>query len=376
MTRIFFVAGDLSGDLHAARVAACLKAKSPRIEIMALGGPSLKRVADRFLANLVDESVVGFWEPLKKLPRFWRLLNGVIKPALKELPSEVVVPVDFFGFNRFTAKAARKAGSRVLYFISPQVWASRPWRADVLKRFVDQVLLIFPFEKAFYEKRRIPSVFVGHPLLDVVPNVPEEEHPLRVEPVVGLLPGSREGEVRRHLPLFLRAADMISEQKPGARFMLFAAPSLSNDFYDGLLGRNVRRPYLLEIVRDEDYKWRSEIDIALTCSGTATLENALLGLPMIVVYKMSWLTYTLARTLANVPHIAMPNLLTGKRLVPELIQEEARPENIAKICLEWFSDPKGLQEVRRELLQLRHELGGPGAAERAADEILRQIQER
>lgn len=370
MPCVLFVAGDLSGDQHAAQIALHLKSQSPSLEIMALGGPSLQKTADRFLGNLVEQSVVGFWEPVKKLPWFWRLLHHVLRPALREYRPDVVVPVDFFGFNRFTAREARRAGSKVYYFISPQVWASRPGRIQILKRSVDKMLVIFPFEEPLYRQHGVPVTFVGHPLLDLLPDVADGDPPPRVEPVIGLLPGSRAEEVRRHLALFLKIADRLSAEIPGVRFVLFAAPSLSNDFYDRLLGRDVRRPYLLEIVRDEGYRWRTGLDVAITSSGTATLENALLGIPMLVVYKMSWITYFLARAMIRVEHISMPNILAEKPLVPELIQNRATAENLADACADIVRDVSGRRRLRHELLSLRTKLGGPGAARRAAGEIL------
>jgi lipid-A-disaccharide synthase len=370
--RVLFVAGDLSGDQHAARAARELKALAPDTEVLAAGGPALRACADRFLLDLVEQSVVGFWEPLRKVPWFWHALNRVLRPALAEHRPDAVVPTDFFGFNAHVARAAKASGAKVLYFVSPQVWASRPGRVRTLKACVDRMLLIFPFEKEIYDRAGVPATFVGHPLLDTVP-APAAEPPRRVEPVIGLLPGSRPGEVRRHLGLFLRAAGLIAARVRGARFVLFAAPSLSNDFYDRLLGRDERRPYLLEVVRDEDYAWRSGLDLALTCSGTATLENALLGVPMAVVYKMSWITYGLARALVRVPYISMANLLAGKELSPELIQAQATPEALAAAAVSLWEDPPRRREVRRELLALRDKLGGPGAARRAAEAILKEI---
>ncbi len=372
MARVLFVAGDLSGDHNAAHVAAHLKSQDPGIEIFAVGGPALKKTADRFLLDLVDKSVMGFWEPIKRIPWFWKVLNNVIRPALKEYRPDIVVPVDFFGFNRFTAKAGRESGAQVYYLVSPQVWASRPGRIATLKKLVHRMLVIFPFEEELYRKNGVPATFIGHPLLDRLPAVPDES-PLRVEPVVGLLPGSRAGEVKRHLPLFLRTADRLARDVPGIRFVLFAAQSLSNDFYDRLLGRDFRRPYLLEIVRDEDYAWRSGLDYAITSSGTATLENALLGVPMSVVYKMSPVTFQLAKRLVRVKHISMVNILAEKELVPEFIQDRATPENLSSACRDFLQDIARRKSIRAELLSLRGRLGGPGAGQRAAEEILKAV---
>ncbi len=372
MPKILFVAGDPSGDERAAEVAREIKAQRAEVEILALGGPALRAVADRFLCDLAGEAVMGFWEPVKRLPRFLKILDSVVRPALTEAAPDVVVPTDFYGFNRFVARAAKAAGRRVFYFVSPQVWASRPGRIGILKSLVDHMLVLFPFEEKLYRDAGVPATFVGHPLLDALPE-PAAHPPHRVEPVLGLLPGSRPAEVRRHLPLFLKTADLLTGQRPGLRFVLFAAPGLTNDFYDEILGRNTRRSYLLEIVRDDHYAWRAGLDAAMTCSGTATLENALLGLPMAVVYKTSWITYAMARAIVRVPFIAMPNILAGREIVPELIQYRATPERLAQAVWRFLDDGALRRKVRQDLLSLRVHLGGPGAARRTADILLKAV---
>lgn len=365
MARVLFVAGDPSGDERAAEVARELKTLWPGVEVSALGGPALRGVADRFLLDLVAEGVMGFLEPLKKIPRFAKILEGTLRPFLKEGSPDVVVPTDFYGFNRFVARAAKDAGRRVVYYVSPQVWASRPGRVGILKSVIDRMLVLFPFEEKIYRDAGVPVTFVGHPLLDAVPE-PDANPPLRVEPVIGLLPGSRPSEVRRHLPLFLAAADRLAARRPGLRFVLFAAPNLPNDFYDGFLSGRAKRPYLMELVRDEKYQWRAGLDLALTCSGTATLENALLGLPMVVVYKTSWVTYALARALVKVRHIAMPNVLADREIVPEKIQSAATPDAVTAEAEKILNDASHRRRMRRDLLALRISLGGAGAARRAA----------
>jgi lipid-A-disaccharide synthase len=367
--KILFVAGDASGDERAAEVARHLKAREPATVVWAVGGAALKGVADRFLLNLVDQSVMGFWEPLKRVPFFWRALHQVIRPAIDEFRPDIVVPVDFFGFNQHVARIAKQAGRRVFYFVGPQVWASRPGRLETLHRWVDRMLLIFPFEEPLYQTHGVPATVVGHPLLDRIPT-PSAAPVQHVEPVIGLLPGSRRGEVRRLLPAMLHAAAEFSARVRGARFVLFAAPNLSNAFYDELLGVDDKRPAFLQIVRDEGYEWRSGLDLALTCSGTATLENALLGLPMVVAYRTSWPTYLLARMIVRVRHIAMPNLLADRRLVPELVQGEATSTRMAEELHRLWTDRPSRRAQRDGLLALRASLGGPGAALRAAEEIL------
>jgi lipid-A-disaccharide synthase len=367
MPRVLFVAGDASGDQHAADVAASLKAKRPDIEILAVGGPALQRTADHFLADLVSHGVMGFWEPLKKIPRYWALLRTVIRPAIAR--ADAVVPTDFFGFNQYVAQAGKKAGKKVLYLVSPQVWASRPGRIQTLKQCVDRMLVIFPFEEALYRQHGVPVTFIGHPFLDRIPTV-DPEASFKIEPVVGLLPGSRAGVVKRHLPLFLETADRLAQHNIGRRFILFAAPNLSNAFYDNLIGPDQRRPYLLEIVRDEGHQWRSALDLAITCSGSSTLENALLGIPMLVVYKTSRLTYEIAKRIVNVDRIGMVNILAGRDLAPEFIQDRATPDALSTAAETLLKDVPRRRTLRRDLLSLREKLGGSGAAGRAAEAVL------
>jgi lipid-A-disaccharide synthase len=366
MKRVLFVAGDASGDRHAADVAAALKSSRPDVEILAVGGPALRAVADRFLFDLVSHGVMGFWEPLRKIPRFWSLLKRVIVPAIAEC--DVVVPTDFFGFNQHVARAGKAAGKKVCYLVSPQVWASRPGRIETLKKTVDRMLVIFPFEEDLYRGRGVPVTFIGHPFLDRLPEV-SADAPMNVEPVVGLLPGSRTGVVRRHLPIFLDAAALLSRRGVAKRFVLFAAPNLSNAFYDELLGSVGDRDFILEIVRDDDHRWRTGLDLAITCSGSSTLENALLGIPMLVVYRMSWLTYQLAKRLVKVERIGMVNILSGRELAPELIQDAATADGVADTAQALLRDPVRRRTLRTELLSLRGMLGGRGAAVRAAEVI-------
>jgi lipid-A-disaccharide synthase len=367
---VLFVAGDASGDRHAADVADALKAKNPDVRVLAVGGPALKAVADEFLADLVSHGVMGFWEPLAKIPRYWRLLNEVVKPAVAR--ADAVVPTDFFGFNRHVARAGKAGGKKVLYLVSPQVWASRPGRVQTLKACVDKMLVIFPFEEKIYKDAGVPVRFIGHPFLDRLPPA-DPEAPFKIEPVIGLLPGSRAGVVRRHLPLMLQAADLLARKSIGRRFILFAAPNLSNAFYDALIGPDDRRPYLLEIVRDDEFQWRQGLDLALTCSGSSTLENALLGVPMVVVYQTSRLTYEIAKRVVNVDKIGMVNILAGRDLAPELIQDRATPEALAAAAEDLLRDPARRRALRRDLLSLRQKLGGPGASFRAAEEIISYI---
>lgn len=362
---ILIVAGDPSGDLHGARLVEALKRRRPGLRVAAVGGPSLEKAADEFLADLASLGLVGFVEPLRRLPMLLGVGRRLSEFISRRRPAAIVC-IDYFGFNRRVLGMARRHGVPAYYYISPQVWASRPGRLRALKRLVDRMLLIFPFERKVYHEARIPHTFVGHPLLDVLPEPRLEPH-AGDELRVGLLPGSRKSEVSRHWPVFLDALARIRKQFPKVKAYCFAAPSFPDAAYAGA------REHGIELVRERDYRVRARLDLALTSSGTATLENALLAIPMVVVYKMSWPTYAIARALIRVPYIAMANLLAGRKLVPELIQRDATGERVAEAALRLLEDPRKLARLRRSLAAIREQLGGPGAAGRAAEAILKGI---
>ena len=359
---ILIVAGDPSGDLHGASLARNLKASGAKIA--AVGGPLLRREADEFIEDLASQAITGFWEPVLKLG-FLLHLGWRLKIFLQTSRPQAVVCIDYYGFNRRVLSLAKSAGIPSYYFISPQVWASRPGRVSVLKRLVRRMLVIFPFEEELYRKAGVPVSFVGHPLLDLI-SQPPDTRPLTPPFTIGLLPGSRASEVQRHLPVFLGAFRLIQERFPGSRAILFASSHLPDSAYAEAAG-------IAEIVRDTGYERRAGVDLVLSSSGTATLENALLGLPMVVVYKMSWLTYIVARAIIHVPYIAMANLLAGRRLVPELIQKDATSQSVGRAALDILQDPSRAEAIRQDLLSLRRQLGTPGAALRAAKNILTDL---
>jgi len=372
MRRILIVAGDPSGDLVASQLVTALKRISSDIEIASVGGRELERVSDRFLGNIVEQGAFGLPVSPRHLQFFRGVLNGTIIPEIEKNKPDAVIPVDFYGFNSRVARAAKERGSKVFYYASPQFWASRPGRSDRLRPFVDLFLCLFPFEMAFYRDRQLAATFVGHPILDAIP-VPADRA-RNVETVVGLLPGSREQEIRRHLPVIVAACNRITKAAPGTRFVLFTVRHVSRQLYQDLISEsNEPSGSLIELVQDENYAWRSQIDLAITASGMETLENSLLGIPMVVMYKMHWFVFIVARAVVNIPRVAMPNLLSGKLLVPEFIQGKATADNIAAAIIRWIKNPKECADIRRELLALRDQFGGGGASERAARAILEKV---
>lgn len=361
MNSIFLVvAGDPSGDLHASNLISALKRRDPAARVAAVGGPLCRAVADEFLEDLASRGLTGFLEPLLKIP-FMLELRSKLQTFLRERRPDALICVDYYGFNRRILPLAKEAGIPAFYFISPQVWASRPSRIKVLKRFVDKMLVIFPFEEKLYRDAGVPADFVGHPLLDLIPE-PKARGAVTAS-TVGLLPGSRSSEIKRHLPIFFEAFRLLRAKRPALKGLLFASAN-QDDTAFGVL------PAGVEIVREHDYSRRGMLDLAICSSGTATLENALLGVPMVVVYKLSWPTYAIARALVNVKHIAMANLLAGKTVVPELIQRDATAERVAAEAAAILDDPARAAAVRAELLKVRRSLGDPGAADRAALAVL------
>ncbi len=326
----------------------------------------MREACDEFLEDLASRGVTGFWEPVLKIGFLVRL--GLrLKSFMISRRAKAVICIDYYGFNRRVLALAKAANIPAFYYISPQVWASRPGRINVLRRLVRRMLVIFPFEERLYRDNKIPVTFVGHPLLDLLPAPRPSEEALRAPLKVGLLPGSRRSEVSRHLPVMLGALKYLARHFPNLKAQVFASPSLPDAVYSQAHDAG------LQLVRETDYRLRSRLDLILCSSGTATLENALLGIPMVVIYKLSWPTYLIARAIVKVPYIAMANLLAGRGLVPELIQRQATPEKTARAAVALLEDPRRYRSLREDLLRLREKMGGPGASARAAKELLAEI---
>lgn len=355
------VAGDLSADRHAAELVKELRQKIPDLRITALGGHYLKQVSNNFLYPLVDLGGFGFWEPILKIPKLRRILTQ-IDGILSHNRPDVVIPVDYYGFNIHVARHAHAKGIPVAYYISPQVWASRPGRIKQLAAVITKMLVIFPFEEALYKKAGVNAVFVGHPLATRLPvSVSPSTEPLHI----GLLPGSRPGVIRRHLPIQLHTAELLHKQFPKAEFYLFKPEGIDASIYAQEVGK---RPWI-HCITDENYEIRKTLSLAISVSGTAALENTLLGIPMVIMYKLSTLTYVIARLLIRVPFVGMPNILANSEIVPELLQRNATPEKIAEAASKILSDLAKRTQIREKLLDLRANLKGE-REHVATDEIL------
>jgi len=373
--RIFLSAGEASGDLHGSSLVRAIKSKNPAASISCLGGPLLQQSGAELLVDSRDLAVVGLFEVLrhsKTIYRAWRK----IKAYLTEQRPHIVILIDFPDFNFLIARLARRLGCRVFYYISPQVWAWRSGRVHSLKRLVDHMAVILPFESRFYEQFGMKVSYVGHPLLDVLGEQPAGRSERfrwgtdRCGAVVGLLPGSRYSEIRAMLPLLLQAAALMHGEMPDISFMLPVAVSLDRSIIESEV-TDWELP--IKVTSGDTYEVIRACDLILTVSGTVTLEAAILGTPMIILYRVSPLTYYAGRHLIQVKQVGLPNLIAGRPVVPELLQKDAQAERLASEALALLKQPQLLARQRRDLSAIKGQLGAPGVADRVADLVLQNV---
>ncbi len=375
--KIFIVAGEASGDLHGADLTRALVTLDPEVTVVGMGGEQMRRAGVRLLIDAGDLAPVGVTDVLPRLSALWRAFWQLRRSLGAEHPNLLLL-IDFPDFNMLLARASRRIGIPVLYYVSPQVWAWRRGRIRTLKRLVEKMLVIFPFEEALYREAGVPVAFVGHPMLDRLCEVPSREEARRglgcgeSDLIVGLLPGSREGEVRQQLPVLKESVAHIARTAPEIQYLLAVAGSLPQRLVETLLqGSNSR----IRLVQGQTYQVMRAADLLITASGTATLEAGLLGTPMIIVYRVSQITWWVGRLLVDVPFVGMVNLVSGTQVVPELLQRDFTPERVAKTALELLHSPGGLGAIRQRLQEVRGRLGEEGASLRAAQEVLKTLQE-
>ena len=365
---IMLVVGEASGDAHGARLVQALHRRNSQVKIYGVAGEQLRRSQFEELFNVSQLTGMGLVELATNLRNVWRAY-GLLKRTLKVRRPNLLILIDFPEFNLRLARFAKSLGIPVLYYVSPQIWAWRKNRVKQIARWVDHMAVIFPFEADFYERHGVKVSFVGHPLLETVKADAGREETLAkfgldpTRPVIALLPGSRHGEVTRHVPPMREAAVQLARERNAQFFCVRAATIDGAELHSLLNGTGVRIP----IVENDRYGAVHASDIAWTASGTATVEIALLGRPMIIMYRLSWLTYFIARWLVRVDHIGMVNLIAGERLMPELIQRDVNPERIVAETRILLDDAKMRTGITDKLAKLRRRLGTPGAAERVAE---------
>jgi lipid-A-disaccharide synthase len=362
--------GEASGDLYAGSLAAELRARAPAIDIFGFGGPRLAAAGADLVGNFTGLTVTGLTEALRVIPRSYAMYRRLIAAAGVRRP-DVFVAIDFPDFNFRLMAALHRLGIPVVYYVSPQLWAWRPGRMKTMKRFVGKVLVIFPFEAPLYKREGIPVEFVGHPLVDLAqPSQSRgaflDERGLPADaPTVALLPGSRPNEIERIAPVIVDALPLIRASVPGVQFVVARAPGLA----DALFAPFARAAGLVTVEgRTDDVLAAS--DAVITASGTATVQAALHERPMVVVYSLSPLTYRLGKRFLKVDTYAMPNLVAGRRIVPELIQEGFTPARVAEETVVLLTDAGRHAQMTGDLRGVRERLGSPGASARAANAIL------
>ena len=362
------VAGEASGDLHGGNLIREMQRIDPDLIFYGLGGERMKAAGVTLLADAADTAVVGLTEVVFKLGTILQVMHR-LKTSLKKERPDLVILIDYPDFNLPLARIARRLGLKVLYYISPQVWAWRKGRIDTIRKSVDRMAVILPFEEQFYREAGVSVTFVGHPLLDEVRKKytrteAMKRFGLKSEAItVGLLPGSRQSEVGRLLPEMLKACRILMDKLSPLQFILPIAGTLDPDFIRDIL-RQFTVP--VNVVREEIYDVISVSDVAIVASGTATLETALLEIPMVVVYKVSASSYAIGRRFIRVDHISLVNIIAERTIVPELIQTEANPERIASEVRELIVQGGKAREMKAALAEIRGKLGTPGASQRTA----------
>ena len=363
--------GEPSGDMYAGALVEALRAREPRLEVFGLGGDRLQAAGGRLLDSFHGLQVTGLTEALRVLPRSWGIYRRLVAAARASRPDALVV-IDYPDFNFRLMAAVHRLGIPVIYYVSPQLWAWRPGRMKAMKRFVDRVLPIFPFEEPLYRQAGVDVRFVGHPLIDLARAGEAREPFLRSltldpnAPVLALLPGSRPNELTRLAPVLIAAVPAIASRVPGVQFVVARAPHLDASLFEGFGIPGVT----LRIVEGRADDVLEASDAVVTASGTATVQTALHGKPMVVLYKLSPMTYRLGKPLAKVDMYAMVNLIAGERVVTELIQDACTPEAVADEAVSLLVDPARRSRMIARLHDVRTALGGPGASARAADAIL------
>jgi lipid-A-disaccharide synthase len=367
--RVFIIAGEASGDVHGANLVKAMATADPSLCFRGVGGRELREAGVQLLWDAAEVAVVGLMEVVRHLATIARVFRLAVN-TLRTWHPHLLILIDYPDFNLLLARKAKRLGVPVMYYISPQVWAWRPGRVKTIRRCVDRMVVLFPFEETLYREAGVPVFFVGHPLLDTVAGRDREEPGRRLipspggRPLVGLLPGSRQNEVRALLPIMLQAATSLARRMPHAHFLLPLASTIRVDQVRPLLqGRDLP----LTVMEGKTHEAIQACEVVVVASGSVTLEAAILGTPLVIVYKMHRLSYEIGRRLIRVEHIGLVNLVAGETVAPELIQDQVTAEGIVKEVMGILEDPGRQAWIRSRLGEVRRRLGSPGASSRAAE---------
>jgi lipid-A-disaccharide synthase len=376
LKKILIVCGEASGDLHAAELVKAIKDIYPSVRFTGLGGKKLKAEGVQLYYDLTKLAVIGFWEVLRHIKTFKKIFRRVLDEAAKDKP-DLAVLVDYPGFNLRLAEKLHEMGIPVIYYISPQVWAWGKNRMKSIKKNIERMVVLFPFEEKLYKQNNMPVSFVGHPLLDVVKaNEPRSSFLAKqgLSPdklTISLLPGSREKEVKSLLPVMLKSCQEINEYFYGrAQFLILRSPTVKKELFDqALIGLKIP----LKVISDATYDSIAASDFCLVCSGTATLETGILGTPMVILYKVNFLTWAFIRMMIKIPYIGLVNVVKERKVCEEFIQFQCNPKDICAYLIPVLQDKDRLSRLKLDLLDIRQKLGDAGASQKAARIIVESL---
>jgi lipid-A-disaccharide synthase len=378
MKRVMLVAGEASGDLHAAKLAAGVLAKRPDVQFFGIGGAEMRKAGVDVLIDSADLAVVGLIEVLAHRKVIFGALNQM-RELLRTDPPDLLILTDYPDFNLRLALTAKQLGIKVLYYISPQVWAWREGRVKSIRERVDMMAVVFPFEESFYQKHQVPVRYVGHPLSEEVFASADRDTLLKefgLEPekkTVGLFPGSRQSEIKRLLPIILAAAKQLNQKYPELQFLLPIASTLkADDITPSLVNY---QDLAIKMIADRSYDVMEACDAIITVSGTVTLEIALLGKPMVIINKLAWLSYYIVKSMFKLDHIGLCNIVANERMVPELIQHDARPDKILSEIERMLFDEEYRDGIRKKLSKIQSLLAQPPQLGDIVDLTLEMLEE-
>jgi lipid-A-disaccharide synthase len=373
--RLFVIAGENSGDIHGANLFRALFRLHPNLRATGLGGPQLEEAGVKLKSNIVEDlAIIGVTAVIANFPRIRRLFLKTME-YLKTHRPDAIILVDYPGFNIRIAERAKKLGIPVIWYISPQIWAWHRSRLYTLARVVDRMLVIFPFEVSLYREENVDVVHVGHPLFDVITVDKTREEVCKAfnfdpdRPLIGIIPGSRRKEVKQFLPIMLEGMRRYHELEPRAQFVIVRASTIEMDMIQNLI--DAADLSFEPAVTDKDrYNLRAACDFSWVKSGTSTLEAAILGTPMLIVYRVNYMTWMIGKQIFTIGHIGLPNIIAGDRIVPELLQDEFTPRNLAEKTHHYLNNRDEYERMVSDLNNVRKRLGGPGASEKAARAVL------
>jgi lipid-A-disaccharide synthase len=373
--QIFLSSGEASGDLYASELLREIGKRAPEISAFGVGGDRSRAAGARIVVGLDEISVIGLVEVAQKIPALHRAMGRLEEEARSRRPGAAVL-IDFSGFHLRLARRLKKLGIPIVYYVSPQVWAWRRGRVRTIRELVDEMLVILPFEEAFYREHGVRVRYVGHPLVDLVRSTMDRESFCRglgldpERPIALFLPGSRRREIELHVPVLREVFERLARLRPELQLVVSQAPTVAAFELDAALGAMRER---VRIVKDGIYDALKHSAAAVVASGTATVEAALSETPMVVVYRLGRASYALGRPFVRVPHYSMVNLIAGRGLVPELIQDEMTPERILASFMPLLDDERAASEMRLGLREVGAKLGGGGASGRAAEAVLSHL---